>query len=231
MAHGMSSDLRQAPWQITRTQLVYTAPGLDLYADQAVRRADGQPAVQHRLVEPASVRVVAVDTEGNLALVWRWRAGLPGMELPAADLHPDTHTPYDAARRALRQDAGLAAAGWTELGEITVATATAAQTVHLFLAHQPYRAPRPTENGAAVALRLPYTIIVAGGAAGPVTDAASLTALLTAEQHRRRGDWHLPGTDPPPAPQTVTLRPAAPHPARRPARRRGQRPSPRPGRR
>jgi hypothetical protein len=228
MAHGMTGDLRQAPWQITSTRLVYTAPGLDLYADQTVRRADGQPAVQHRLVEPASVRVVAVDAEGNLALVWRWRAGVPGMELPSADLHPDAHAPYGAARRALRQDAGLAAAGWTDLGEITVATATAAQTVHLFLAHQPYRAPLPTDDDAAVALRLPYTIIVAGGAAGPVTDAASLTALLTAEQHRRRGDWHLPGADPPPAPPTVTLRRAALHPARRSARRRRQRPSPRP---
>lgn len=229
MAGGMSGDLRQAPWQITGTRLVYTAPGLDLYADQAVRLTDGRLAVQHRLVEPASVRVVAVDGEGNLALVWRWRAGVPGMELPAADLHPHAHAPFDAARRALRQDAELAAAGWTALGEITVATATATQTVHLFQAHQPYRAPRPVSDRTAVELRLPYTVIVAGGAAGPVTDAASLTALLTAEQHRLRRDWHLPGDDPPPAPPTATLQPVVPHPARRPARRRGQRPSPRPG--
>jgi hypothetical protein len=128
----MTGDLQRAPWQVTGSRLVYTAPGLDLYADQTLHRADGRLAVRHRLVEPATVRVVAVDTDGDLALVWRWRAGLPGMELPSADLHPDSADPFEAARRALRHDAGLAAAGWDELGQITVTTGAAAQTVHLF---------------------------------------------------------------------------------------------------
>jgi MFS family permease len=68
--------------------------------------------------------------------------------------------------------------------------------------------------------------IVAGGAAGPVTDAASLTALLTAEQQRLRGDWHLPAVDPPPAPQTATCR--TPAPPASPTTRTTTRPTPAP---
>jgi hypothetical protein len=223
----MTGDLRQPPWQVTGSRLIYTAPGLDLYADQTLHRTDGRLAVRHRLVEPATVRVVAVDTDGDLALVWRWRAGLPGLELPSADLHPDSADPFAAARRALRREAGLAAAGWTELGQITVTTGAAAQTVHLFQAHHPYHTPQPAGTEHTITLRLPYRIVVAGGADGPITDAASLTALLVAEQHRRRGDWHLPAPDSP-APQTATPRPTALYRPRRPARRRGRRPSPGP---
>jgi hypothetical protein len=97
---------------------------------------------------------------------------------------------------------------------ITARTGAAAQTVHLYQAHDPRRVPRPPTDGHAHPLALPYTIITAGAADGPVTDAASLTALLTAEHHRHRGTWQLPTTCPP------TLATARLRPNRRSRRRR-----------
>jgi hypothetical protein len=123
----VTGDLRAVPWTVTGSRLAYTAPGLNLVADQVIHHADGRPGIHHRLLEPDTVRVVAVDTDtdGDLALVWRWHPaiGAPSLELPSATISPaegDPATidpaedgpagdrPAHAARRALRTDCGLA---------------------------------------------------------------------------------------------------------------------------
>jgi hypothetical protein len=217
----VTGDLRAVPWTVTGSCLAYAAPGLNLVAEQVIHHADGRPGVHHRLLEPDTVRVVAIDTDGDLALVWRWHPaiGTPSLELPSGTINPAEDDPAgdrpaQAARRALRTDCGLAADTWTSLGVITARTGAAAQTVHLYQAHDPRRVPRPPTDGHAHPLALPYTIITAGAADGPVTDAASLTALLTAEHHRHRGTWQLPTTCPP------TLATARLRPNRRSRRRR-----------
>jgi hypothetical protein len=186
------TDLTVAPWHTIDGQLVHAGPALCLFEYQIIH-PDGTRGVRHRLVEPDSTRVVAVDSAGMLALIWHWRypLGYPALELPSAPVEPDSD-PQTAAQRALRDGCGLAAREWTGLGTITVATQAAGQTVHLYRATDVHPTPQPLSDGEQLAFALPYPAAVASAGAGAIQDAASIAALLHAEQQRLAGDWYPP---------------------------------------
>jgi ADP-ribose pyrophosphatase len=206
---GRSRDLIEPPWQTTGSRLIYAHPGLLLTEDR-ILRPTGDVDVLHRLTEPASVRVIAVDSDGQLALVWRWRyaIGYPVMELPSALLAP-AEQPISAARRALRDACGLTAEEWTPLGAVTVATEVAAQTVHLFRADRTRRTLRLAgDTGEQTPFTLPYDVAVSIAVTGALDDAAAAAALLHTEHARLAGDWH-PGPNHQPG-RLTTGGPSAP---------------------
>jgi ADP-ribose pyrophosphatase len=198
-------DLTNPPWRTTGAELVYAHPQLCLVEYQILRR-NGRPALRHRLAEPASVRVVAVDPDGLLALVWRWRyaLGYPGIELPSAPVQAGEQ-PVVAAQRALRQDCGLAAQRWVSTGQITAATDIAAQTVHLYRADTLHRVPALTAGDERPAFTMLYSAAVAFAANGAIDDAVTVAALLRAEQDRRQGGWKLPDAKPPRPAKTTRI--------------------------
>jgi ADP-ribose pyrophosphatase len=196
----MNDDLTVPPWQTTNSRLVYAHPRLCLFEYQVIPTS-GTLDVRHRLTESASTRVVAVDPQGQLALIWRWRYALghPVMELPSARVVADEE-PLHAARRALR-DCGLAAQLWVRLGQVTAATDIAAQTIHLYRAERLHRAPQPAQDGEQVAFAMPYGVAVGSAVSGAIDDAVSAAALLHAERDRLRGVWELPTAKPPRPPR------------------------------
>jgi len=199
-------DLTVPPWRTTAARLVYGHPQLCLVEYQ-VLRADGRPALRHRLAEPTSVRVVAVDPDGLLALIWRWRyaLGYPGIELPSTTVQAGEE-PVVAAQRALRQDCGLAAQQWIKTGQLTATTDIAAQTIHLYRADNLHRVPPPTGSSERLAFTMPYTVAVGCATSGAIDDAASVAALLRAERDRQQDRWQLPDTKPPRPATTTRIR-------------------------
>jgi len=195
------TDLTVAPWHTICGRLVHAGAELCLFEYQ-ILHPDGTRDVRHRLVEPDSTRVVAVDPAGQLALIWHWRypLGYPAIELPSAPVEPDSD-PQTAAQRALRDGCGLAAREWTGIGTITVATQAAGQTVHLYRAAGLHRTPQTLSDGERLAFALPYPVAVASAVTGAIQDAASIAALLHAEQQRLAGDWQPPDTRPPRPPR------------------------------
>jgi len=191
------SDLTIAPWRTTGGRLVYAHRPVSLFEDHTLDTT-GAPRLRHRLIEPDSTRVVAVDGGGLLALVWHWRytLGYPAIELPSARVEPG-EDPQAAARRALRDGCGLAAQQWTGIGKTTVATEVAAQTVHLYRAAGVHRAPQPPGDGQQLAFAMPYPIAVGSAVAGAFQDAGSIAGLLHAEQQRLAGEWEPPSAHPP----------------------------------
>jgi hypothetical protein len=201
----MTDDLTVPPWQTTGSRLVYAHPQLCLFAYQVIRR-DGTPTIRHRLTESASTRVVAVDQDGLLALVWRWSyaLGYPVMDLPSARVAADEE-PLRAAQRALG-GCGLAGRLWVRIGTLTAATDIAAQTIHLYRAERLHRVPQPAGDSERLAFALPYGVAVASAVTGAIDDAVSAATLLHAEQLRLRGGWELPTTEPPRPPTTRLFR-------------------------
>jgi len=189
-------DLTIAPWRTTDSRLIPTHRPVSMFEDQ-ILDASGAPRTRHRLVEPDSTRVVAVDGDGLLALVWHWRypIGYPAIELPSAVVLPGEE-PLTAARRALRDGCGLTAREWTGIGKTTVVTEVAAQMVHLYRAAGVHRTLQPLGDGQRLPFALPYRVAVAGVAAGAVQEAASVAGLAQAEQRRLDGSWDPPDARP-----------------------------------
>ena len=92
----MTDDLTVAPWRTTDSRLAYCHRPVALFEDQTLDPADA-PGLRHRLLEPDSTRVIAVDGDGQLALVGHWRyplaavqAQAPGRRSPHLQAAPTT---------------------------------------------------------------------------------------------------------------------------------------------
>jgi ADP-ribose pyrophosphatase len=123
---------------------------------------------------PDSVIIVAVDGD-EIVLVRQTRRGASGqtLELPAG-CQEEGETPEQAAARELREECGLAAASWRELGSFWAAPDYSTEYVHVF------EATGLAEAGAAE-LEEDEDITVERrslrGVLGELSDAGSLAAL------------------------------------------------------
>jgi hypothetical protein len=188
--------------------VVLSATGSEAVVQESWVHPDGRLVGHLRVVEPAVVRVVAVDAMQRVALCRRFRhnvrtAGGWSLELPSVEVPVDTPA-QDAAGRALAT-VGLRAASWIALGTADLVTGVANQRAHLYLAYQLRRTPvLPARTlvgqglpgrGAAPSIS---ELRVGGESYGRAVDlaveggldAASCLALLRADRWRRRA-----GTD------------------------------------
>lgn len=84
---------------------------------------------------PGGAAAVAINAAGEVCLLRQYRHALGGWlwELPAGKLDA-AEEPLFTAQRELAEEAGLAAAHWTSLGEYVSSPGVFTEVVHLFLA-------------------------------------------------------------------------------------------------
>jgi ADP-ribose pyrophosphatase len=123
---------------------------------------------------PDSVVIVAVEGD-EIVLVRQSRPGPNGqtLELPAGCLESG-ESPGDAAARELREECGLAAGAWRELGSFWAAPEYSTEYVQVFEARELLAVDSPglDEDEDVVVERLPLK-----GVLGELSDAGSLGAL------------------------------------------------------
>jgi len=128
---------RPESWPVTSTT--------DLFRDDWVMalrrdelRAPGHEETFARWVleHPGAVIVLAVDDDRRAFCLWQYRhpAQRRFVELPAGLLDADHEEPVEAARRELREEAGLEAASWTPLGTTWSSPGISAEVMHFYLA-------------------------------------------------------------------------------------------------
>ena len=86
---------------------------------------------------PGGAAVAALDDDGRVCLLRQYRHASGGWlwELPAGKLDPG-EAPQAAARRELREEAGVQAARWQALGDIIVTPGFCDETIYLYLARE-----------------------------------------------------------------------------------------------
>jgi ADP-ribose pyrophosphatase len=161
------------------TQSVYQGRVIEVRVDEIEVR-DGLNVRRDIVRHPGAVVMLAIDAEGRILWVrqHRWAARRELLELPAGTLERD-EAPEACARRELAEEAGFAAANWTQLGGFYSAPGFCDEYLTAFLATSltPQQADGDEDEDITVEpLTLDETL--ARVDAGEIVDAKSLATLM-----------------------------------------------------
>ena len=131
---------------------------------------------------PGGAAVVAVDAQGRVCLLRQYRHAVGAWlwELPAGKI--DHREPaLETARRELREEAGVAAARWDELGSILSSPGVFTERVHLYLARGLCAAPaEPHDDEVFEVHWLPFADALERALRGDFIDAKTVAGLARA---------------------------------------------------
>ena len=167
------------PWQRQSRRVAYENQWITLFHDEVIR-PDGEPGI-YGVVHNANVAVgvVPIDAEDRVCLVGQWRYTLDAhsWEIPEGGV-PSAESPLDGARRELREETGLTARAWREIGRVHVSNSITDEVAHLYLATDlDAGAPEPDGTEDLTLRWVPFPEALAMALDGRITDALSLVAL------------------------------------------------------
>jgi len=180
----------QNPWRTLGSRVIYANSWLRLRED-AVIRPDGREGIYGVVEISPAVGIVALNDGDEVALVTQWRYPLAkvSVEIPTGGSHGSDPDMLAAARRELREETGLSASTWRELGTIDNSNGVTDDVGHMFLATGLRAGPDaqdPEEQ--LTASWLPFDQAVDQVLTGEITEAMSIAAILKVELLRRRGE-------------------------------------------
>ena len=185
---------RRGPWIVNASRRVYDNPWIGV-SEYDVTDPGGNPGLYGVCeVKSFAVGVVPVDAEGHVWLVgqhrfprdyysWELPEGGGSMAVP----------PLDSARRELKEETGLSAAGWWELLQLDFSNAVTDEIGFGFLAWDVTPgASDPDDNEKLEIRRLPFGDVLEMALNGEIRDAFSQAMLMKVDILGRRGGLPAP---------------------------------------
>lgn len=123
------------PWQTLNSNIVHQNPYWQARQDRVIR-PDGQETDYYLVERGDYVIVIALSEDRkNIFMIRQWRYPLNenSWEIPAGFIDQN-ETPLQAAQRELKEETGLAAKKWLELGKGHVSPGLTSQSYYIFLA-------------------------------------------------------------------------------------------------
>jgi 8-oxo-dGTP pyrophosphatase MutT (NUDIX family) len=166
------------PWTRRSRRIAYENPWITVFHDE-VTRPDGTAGV-YGVVHPAATAcgIVVLDADDRTLLVGQHRYTLDeySWEIPEGGV--DADDPLAGAQRELREETGVTAAEWHELGRFTLSNSVSDERGVLYLATDLSHGdsdPEPTE---VLEVRwVPFAEALAMTLDGRITDAISIIGL------------------------------------------------------
>ena len=177
------------PWVTLDSKLIYENQWLRLRED-SVLRPDGRPGIYSVLEIMPSVGIIALDDSGRIALVTQWRYvhNKLSVEIPTGASGPSEDLQV-SAERELREETGLAASSWRELGSIDNCNGATTDVAHIFLATQLSQGDSDQDPEESIELGwCDFNDAVNMVMMGEITESTSVAAILKTEILRRSGE-------------------------------------------
>lgn len=177
------------PYTVLERRFLYDSPWIRVREDRFKHRsgAEGRYAVCGFL--RTACGVLALDDQDRVALVGQWRYPLEGYswEIPEGGGEP-TESPFEAIRRELAEEAGLAAAVWEPLCFFHPSNSSTEEEAFLFLASglSPTSAHHAEDDEELLLHWEPFEACLQRVLTGEIADSLTVVALL-ALQARRSG--------------------------------------------
>jgi 8-oxo-dGTP pyrophosphatase MutT (NUDIX family) len=125
---------KHGPWTIKESELRFRNEFIEVIEDHVIQ-PDGEPGRYATVRMKPGVSVLAVDEEGfaYLARQFRYAVGRESVEVVSGAID-EGEEPRDAARRELREEAGIEAGELISLGQLDLDTSIVNCPASLFLA-------------------------------------------------------------------------------------------------
>lgn len=125
---------QRGPWKVKGSEVKYKNPWIEVRED-AVIRPDGKDGAYGVVVQGAGVSVLALDSEGFVYLVNEFRYAINQWSLETVSGAIDEgEEPIQAAKRELKEEAGILAENWVDLGGVNPTSSVVSCHQQLFLA-------------------------------------------------------------------------------------------------
>ena len=170
---------QHGPWQVVSTREVYRDPWIGVVRDEVIR-PDGQPGSYCVIHLKAGVSVVAVDDEGRVYLTeeFHYAVGCETLESVSGGIDAGEE-PLAAAKRELKEELGIEAGEWTDLGMVHPFTANVLSPTRLYLARKLTFGKSELEGTEQIRCRqMLLTEAVEAVMKGGITHAPSCVAIL-----------------------------------------------------
>jgi hypothetical protein len=185
---------RNGPWLIEESCLKFKNKFVEVTEDRVVQ-PDGNPGTYATVKLNPGVAVLAITDDGDVHLTrqFRYACGRECIEVVAGVIEHD-EDPGDAAKRELREELGIIADEWIDLGPLDPDTSILSGPARMFMARrlrQTVTDPDPSEDIANVTVSLDTAIQMVMD--GSITHAPSCVVILKAarvldELRNHRGD-------------------------------------------
>ena len=127
---------RKGPWVVEETSEVYRTPWVEVFEERVVR-PDGTRGGFTTVRMKPGVSVLALDDEGCVYLTSEYRFAVERESVEVVSGGVDAgETPLEAASRELREELGITAREWTDLGSVDPFTSVILSPARLFLARE-----------------------------------------------------------------------------------------------
>jgi 8-oxo-dGTP pyrophosphatase MutT (NUDIX family) len=172
-------DRRESPWRRGSRGVAYDNRWITVWHDE-VTRPDGGPGIYGVVhFKGLAVGVVPLDEDDYVTLVGQYRYTLDewSWEIPEGGV-PFAENPLDGAKRELREETGLEAVEWREIGRFHLSNSITDEAAVAYVATGLTRgAASPDETEALEIERVPFGEALAMTLDGRITDALSVLAL------------------------------------------------------
>ena len=165
------------PWQITDTKRQYENPWIRV-DEHAVIHPNGKAGIFGIVSILPGVAVLAMDEEQNVYLCreFRFAKGYESIEAVCGGMNQN-ETYLQAAQRELREELGIEAADWTDLGEVNSFTTVVDSPQRIFLAQQlSFYDAQPEGSEQIAMVKLPFKDVLQAVVNGIITH--DLTCIL-----------------------------------------------------
>ena len=125
---------RHGPWIIEETTEKHRDSFMAVLEDRVIR-PDGRPGTYSTVQVKPGVAVLPIDRDGSVYLVrqFRYALGTESLEAVCGGVE-EGETFEDSAKKELREEAGILASAWTDLGLVDLDTSMVRCKMGLFLA-------------------------------------------------------------------------------------------------
>lgn len=178
---------KHGPWTIKSSESRFQNEFINIVEDEVIK-PDGTQGSYASVRINDGVGILAMDDKGNAYLVkeFRYALGRENVEVVGGAIDEGEQA-IEAARRELREELGIEASEWTELGTVHHSTSIVNSSATLFLARSLRFTEKDEDSGEVIkTVKMPFEEIIEKALSGELTHAASCVLILRAQDYLLR---------------------------------------------